>query len=284
MERTMSVFKHKKAAPQLTIAGVSARAVIAPLSRPICTAVGTIPSAPLVLFDISSNEGGIGRSYIFAYTPLALEPIVRFIAKLGPELANKPIAPVALMRDFRRRFRLIGWQGLIGMAIAGLEMALWDATARALDVPLVHLLGGEPTPIAAYDSYGVVDPKTDAAEIAQSVERGFRAIKIKVGDGDLESDVATVAEVRRIIGPKIALMLDYNQSLTPVEARQRIARLAEFDIHWVEEPVEAEDIHGHARVRANSRFRCRPARIGGFRAIWRKRSPPTRATTRCSTS
>ena len=47
-------------------------------------------------------------------------------------------------------------------------------------------------------------------------------------------------------------MVDYNQSLDPVEARRRIARLAEFDLHWVEEPVEHEDVHGHARVRTTS--------------------------------
>jgi mandelate racemase len=236
----------------LTVAHVGARAVIVPLSRPIRTAVGTIPSAPLVLIDLRSHEGVIGRSYIFAYTPLALQPIVHLINDLGRELAGKPIAPVSRMRDFDRRFRLVGWQGLIGMAVAGLDMAFWDALARSLNVSLARLLGGEPRSLPAYDSFGVVDPKADATAIAESVDRGFRAIKIKIGDGDLANDVATVAEVRRIIGPQTALMVDYNQSLTPVEARRRISELAEFNIEWVEEPVPAEDIHGHARVRVNS--------------------------------
>jgi mandelate racemase len=108
----------------------------------------------------------------------------------------------------------------------------------------------------AYDSFGVLDLKADGPAIARSVENGFRGIKIKLGDGDVEKDVATVAEVRKLIGPEIALMVDYNQSLAPVEALSRIERLAEHDIHWVEEPVPAEDVDGHARVRAGS-----PARI-----------------------
>jgi mandelate racemase len=136
------------------------------------------------------------------------------------------------------------------MAVSGIDMALWDALARSLDRPVVSLLGGAPTPLPAYDSYGLIDSKTDEKALMRSVEDGFRAIKIKLGEGDLDHDIATVRAVKAIIGPKVKLMVDYNQSLDPVEACRRVARLAEFDLCWVEEPVNAEDIHGHARVRA----------------------------------
>ena len=165
-------------------------------------------------------------------------------------MKGKPAAPAARMREFDRRFRLVGWQGLIGMAVSGIDMALWDALARSLDQPVVSLLGGAPAPLAAYDSYGLIDPKADEKTLVRSVEEGFGAIKIKLGEGDLDYDVATVRGVRAIIGPKVKLMVDYNQSLDPVEACRRAARLAEFDLYWIEEPVKAEDIHGHARVRA----------------------------------
>ena len=91
--------------------------------------------------------------------------------------------------------------------------------------------------------------------IVRSVESGFRGIKIKIGDGDLRKDVETVAAVRTMIGPGVSLMVDYNQSLDPAEACRRIERLIDYDIHWVEEPVPAEDIHGHARVRAATSVR-----------------------------
>jgi mandelate racemase len=237
---------------ELSIKDIKARAVLAPLKRPVRTAVGTIPSAPLVLIDLVTNEGSVGRSYIFAYTPPALVPLTRFIAEIATELKGKPIAPAVRMREFDRRFRLVGWQGLIGMAIAGLDMAFWDAMARTLDQPVVALLGGTPRALPAYDSYGMIDPKSDEKVLLESVESGFKAIKIKLGEGDLATDTRTLREVRSMIGPSIKLMVDYNQSLDPVEAARRLAHMAEFDLCWVEEPVAAEDLEGHARVRASA--------------------------------
>jgi mandelate racemase len=82
------------------------------------------------------------------------------------------------------------------------------------------------------------------------VQSGFRAVKIKIGGGDLADDVKIVSETRRIIAPEVALMVDYNQSQTVTDAIERIRRLSEFDLVWVEEPVCADDLHGHRRVRA----------------------------------
>jgi mandelate racemase len=239
----------------LSIRDIRVRAVNAPLARPIRTAVGAIPSAPLLLIEIGTEQGIVGRSYLFAYTPAALAPLARLAAEISGELTGQPVVPVEIMRAFDRRFRLLGRQGLLGMLLSGLDMALWDALGRAAGWPVARLLGGRPLPLPAYDSYGIVDPVADERAIRQSLDRGFRAIKIKVGDGNVEKDVATVAAVRRMIGPGVALMVDYNQSLDPPEALRRIARLAEHDITWVEEPVPAEDIHGHARVRAGSAIR-----------------------------
>jgi mandelate racemase len=236
----------------LTLRSVKARPVDAPLGRPVRTAVGTIPSAPLVLIDVLTEEGVTGSSYLFAYTPPALAPLARLVEEIGGELSGKSAVPFERMREFNRRFRLLGWQGLVGMAVSGLDMAFWDALGKTAGWPVVRLLGGEPRPVMAYDSYGVLDMKADAAVIARSVESGFRGVKIKLGDGPVEKDVATVAEVRKLIGSKTALMVDYNQSLGVVEANNRIERIAEYDIHWVEEPVPAEDLEGHARVRMSS--------------------------------
>jgi len=113
--------------PRLTIRGVKARAVDAPLANPIRTAVGEVPSAPLVLLDIATEEGVTGRSYLFAYTPVTLRSLVRLINDLEPELVGKPVVPFDRMRQLEMRFRLVGWQGLIGMAVGAIDMALWDA-------------------------------------------------------------------------------------------------------------------------------------------------------------
>ena len=156
----------------LTIRSVKCRAVTAPLQRPVRTAVGTIPSAPLVLIDLLTREGITGRAYIFAYNKVALASLAQMVQAIGDELQGKAVTPVDRMAELERQFRLLGWQGLIGMAIAGLDMALWDALSRAAGLPLARLLGGQPRAIPAYDSYGVVERSADEATLARSVASG----------------------------------------------------------------------------------------------------------------
>jgi mandelate racemase len=235
-----------------TIRSVKARAVVAPISRPVKNAFGVIEAAPLVLIDVVTDQGVTGRSYIFAYAKLTLKPLVHLIEQIGGDLTGKAIAPFDLMADMDAKFRLLGWQGLVGMAVSGLDMAFWDALGQVAGQPLAKLLGGSPRPIRAYDSYGVVDPVADEKDLRRSLDRGFRGIKIKGGDGDLDNDERVVKAVRGLIGPDIALMLDFNQSLDPSEASRRIERLAPYDLHWIEEPVAAENLQGHAKVRATS--------------------------------
>jgi mandelate racemase len=235
-----------------TIRSIRARAVIAPISRPVKNAFGVIEAAPLVLIDVSTDQGITGHAYIFAYTKLTLAPLVHLIEETGRDLIGKPIAPFDLMAIMDAKFRLLGWQGLVGMAVSGLDMAFWDVLGQAAGQPLATLLGGSPRPIRAYDSYGAVDPVADEKDLRRSLEQGFRGIKIKGGDGDLANDERVVKAVRGLIGPDIALMLDFNQSLDPTEASRRIARLAAYDLHWIEEPVAAENLEGHAKVRATS--------------------------------
>src|SRR3954453_12286520 len=200
--------------PKLTIRGLQVRAVDAPLANPIRTAVGEVPSAPLVLIDISTKDGATGGSYLFAYTPVALRALVHLMRDLEPELVGKSVSPFERMRQLEMRFRLVGWQGLIGMAGGGIDMALWDALGCAAGLPVASLLGGEARPLPAYDSYGIIDPSEDAGLLERAVQSGFRAIKIKIGGGTLDDDVRIVGETRRIIGPSVKLMVDYNQSQT----------------------------------------------------------------------
>jgi mandelate racemase len=234
------------------IRSVKARAVIAPISRPVKNAFGVIEAAPLVLIDVETDQAVTGRSYIFAYSKMMLTPLVHLIEEIGRDLAGKAIAPFDLMAAMDAKFRLLGWQGLVGMAVSGLDMAFYDALGQAAGRPVAELLGGSPRPIRAYDSYGVVDPIADEKDLKRSLDQGFRGIKIKGGDGDAANDERMVKGVRKLIGPEVALMIDFNQSLNPAEAISRIARLAPYDLHWVEEPVAQENLQGLAAVRRES--------------------------------
>lgn len=235
--------------PSLTIRDLVARPVIAPMPRPLRTASGDILAAPLVLIDVVTNQGPVGRGYAFAYSPVTLRSITQFVRDVAPELLSKPVSPRARMRQLEQRLKLVGRQGFAGMALGAIDMACWDALATALDVPMAVLLGGEPVAIPAYDSYGILDRKTDLPWLEQSVGSGFKAIKIKLGAGSADEDVEIVADVRRTIGDKVKLMLDFNQSQTIASATERILRLQKFDLTWVEEPVAADDFAGHRTVR-----------------------------------
>ncbi len=239
-------------AEHLKIQDLKARTVMVPTKRPLRTASGSIPAVPLLLLDVETDAGVTGSAYVFGYAPITLAPMAAISKSLREMIVGKPVAPAERARELEAKFRLLGRQGLLGMVLSGLDMALWDALARAHDVPVVQLLGGEKRPVPAYDSYGIVDPKENRVELEASLAQGFKAIKIKVGDGDLAHDVKTIAGVREIIGDDVALMIDYNQSLTVPEAIRRAERLAEFDLHWIEEPVAAEDLAGHAEIRAAS--------------------------------
>jgi mandelate racemase len=231
---------------------VKARAVVAPISRPVKNAFGVIEAAPLVLIDVETDQAATGRSYIFAYSKMMLTPLVHLIEEIGRDLIGRAIAPFDLMAAMDAKFRLLGWQGLVGMAVSGLDMAFYDALGQAAGQPVAELLGGSPRPIRAYDSYGVVDPIADEKDLKRSLDQGFRGIKIKGGDGDAANDERMVKSVRKLVGPDIALMIDFNQSLNPAEAIDRIARLAPYDLHWVEEPVAQENLQGLAAVRRES--------------------------------
>lgn len=235
-----------------TLRSVKARAVIAPVARPVKNAFGVISEAPLVLIDVLTDQGVTGRAYVFAYTRLTLQPLVHLIEGIGRDLVGRPIAPFDLMAAMDAKFRLLGWQGLVGMAVSGLDMAYWDALGKLAGKPVAALLGGSPRPIRAYDSYGAVDPVADERQLRRSIELGFRGIKVKGGTGDAAEDERMIKGLRALLGPDVALMLDFNQSLDPAEAIRRIARLAPYDLCWIEEPVAQENLSGHARVRENS--------------------------------
>ena len=90
-----------------------------------------------------------------------------------------------------------------------------------MELPLAVHLGGEVRPLPAYDSFGILDLHTDLPWLEESIQNGFKAVKIKLGAGDLETDVAVVSEVGRTIGDGVRLMLDFNQSQTTASAVER---------------------------------------------------------------
>lgn len=247
--------------PQLTIRGLRTQAVNVPLKRPLQTSGGLVKTAPLVLIDLETKEGITGCSYVFCYTPVALKPVTQLISNLEDVVRDRVLAPFEIERGLQGRFRLLGTQGLAGIALAGIDMAAWDALGKACEMPLVRMLGGEPRTVRAYNScgLGIIGSDRAGAEAQELVTPGFKAIKVRLGYPDLQTDLAVVHSVRDAVGRDILLMADYNQSLSVPEAMKRIGRLEEEQLFWIEEPTRADDYAGHAAI---SREAKTPIQIG----------------------
>ncbi|MBY0458267.1 MAG: hypothetical protein K2V38_13080, partial [Gemmataceae bacterium] len=117
-------------AAQTRVREVCVRAVRVPLAHPHRTAGGVVAESPLVLTDVVTEDGVVGHSIVFTYTVAALVPTADLIRNIGETIANDLLAPAEVERKLQWRFRLLGTQGLVGMALAGIDMALWDALAR----------------------------------------------------------------------------------------------------------------------------------------------------------
>ena len=233
---------------------IRARGVLVPMKRPVVTASGAVAIAPLVLVDLETDAGITGRSYVFTYTPAALKPTADLIANMGAWLVGDALAPVALERKLQARLRLLGPQGLAGFALSALDMAAWDASARAAGLPLARLLGGACARQRAYNSCGLGLIGADAApREAEELARGFAAIKLRLGYATLAEDLTVLRAVRGAVGPAIAILADYNQGLDVPEAIRRAAALDAEGVAWIEEPTGFEDDAGHAKIAAAAR-------------------------------
>jgi mandelate racemase len=103
---------------KLTIDSIAARAVLVPMSRPLRTAAGDVPAAPLVLVDVQTNEGIVGRSYAFGHVPLMLRTLVQFLRDVAPALVGQTVSPRERMRQLDKQLKLMGMQGVVGRKYA----------------------------------------------------------------------------------------------------------------------------------------------------------------------
>lgn len=232
----------------MNITAIQVTPVLAPLPRPVRTASGTIASFPLVLIDVSTDAGVQGRAYAQVYLPELLPALAHCVQGMAGLLMGQPLVPRDLHSLLARRCRLFGLKGMTGVALGGLDMALWDTWARALGQPLVRALGAQPRPLKAYNSVGLYDADSVVEIAGETRAAGFAGLKIKVGFDTLAQDLAAVRAARRALGDDIALMVDYNQSLNPAEAMRRCKALDDEGLTWIEEPVLADDLASCARI------------------------------------
>jgi mandelate racemase len=230
------------------IKSLKVRAVRVPMAQPHRSAGGVVTESPLVLTDVLGDDGIVGHSIVFTYTTAALKPTAELIQNLEGLIRGEALAPFEIEQKLSSRFRLLGTQGLVGIALAAIDMALWDALARWHETSLLGLLGGVARPIPAYGAVGYDGADVSASGAAEWVGRGFTGVKAKIGYPTVREDLEVIRAIRKAVGDSVAIMVDYNQCLTPAEAVQRLRVLDGEGLTWVEEPTLAHDYAGHALV------------------------------------
>ena len=238
---------------KLTVESIRARPVVVTLRRPIMNRLTTVEDWPLILIDLITAEGVTGRSYLEPYVVKAMRYLIPALEDLADLLKGRVVAPFDLFDSARKSLRYVGYGGQSLIAVSGLDMAAWDALAKAADVPLCVLLGGSVGSVPAYNSNGLwlKEPEALAQEAAELVtEGGFSALKLRLGRARSGADVAAIEAVRASVGEDVRLMTDYSQALDLAEALSRCHAIDELGLAWIEDPLVYDNLDGYARLTA----------------------------------
>src|SRR5271155_4068404 len=125
----------------LTLKSIRARPVVLKLKRPVVARIATLAEWPLILIDLYTEEGVIGRSYLEPYIRKSMRYLIPALHDLGEMLKGRRLAPIESYEAGRKSLHFVGYEGMAMIAVAGVDMAAWDALARAAGVPLCVLLG-----------------------------------------------------------------------------------------------------------------------------------------------
>lgn len=247
---------------KLTLHSVEVRAVSIPMRRPIVSKVGTYPEWPFLLIDLKTNEGVVGRSYLEPYLRNAARIVAPAIADLAEQWKGRTLAPLDCYADAIRSLHLFGRQGVTVIVAAALDMAIWDALAKAAGLPLCELLGGSLGSVRAYNTNGLwLIPRSKLAAEARELvaEGGFGAIKIRLGRATLKEDFEALDAVRGAVGERVDIMCDFNQGLDLREALARLHALDDAGLYWFEEPIVYDNYQQCAQLAAELKT---PVQIG----------------------
>jgi D-galactarolactone cycloisomerase len=241
-----------------------------PMSAPVPpdkrhrTDLGTKVKSDATLIQVETDSGIIGIGAALGTPPIVAAIVEHELApecvgedpmfseRIYEKMYNGSRSRPALERgvtqadESRRR-------GVIMEAISGVDIAVWDAKAQALGIPLYQALGAVRSAVRGYASGGWAPGDEAEAELAGYAAKGFTAAKMRVVGRDgfsIANCVRRVKAARRGLGPNIELMIDAHGSLEVSTAIKLARELEQYDIAWFEEPVSPDDHAGRARVHA----------------------------------
>jgi L-alanine-DL-glutamate epimerase-like enolase superfamily enzyme len=245
-----------------------------PLQESIADSTNSIDhwGFPGVVLHADNGMKGYGFTGTHAYLPGDQQITAYIAAVYGPLLQGEAVEGRACIGRLWRKLhdtpplKWMGRAGLSHLALAAVDIALWDLYAKSLDLPLWKVLhqdkGRAPARLEAYntDAGWLSIPKDDlVAGCLRSLERGFKGVKIKVGSANPADDLARIEAVRKAIGPKPRLMIDVNGKWSLDTAAKLAAELDAYDLFWCEEPLYFDDLVAHIEL---SRIMRTPMALG----------------------
>jgi L-alanine-DL-glutamate epimerase-like enolase superfamily enzyme len=255
----------------MKITGVRARWLRAPIppERRHTSDFGVNDSFNTCLVEIDTDAGltGLGEAKVGVGNLGNYAALVSLIrAELAPSLVGRDARDVTALWECMyngtrahyvpahgRTFPIVGRRGITVSALSGIHIALWDLLGKALGQPVWRLLGGRfRDRVPAYASGGWAPVGAVGKQLRQYVERGHRAVKMRVGlqDRNVDDSATRVREARQVLGPDVGLMVDAHGTWSVREAQRFARKVADCDLAWLEEPVSPDNVAGQAEVRA----------------------------------
>jgi len=228
-----------------------------PVHRDMRDAIRHFNKMDVVFVRLETDEGIQGFGFTYSIIPHGAREVCSVVkASIYPLIKGmNPLNHEQVWYEMWRKMDWVGRGGIAVLAVAAVDIAVWDLKSKVAGIPLHRLLGAYRDKVPVYNTDGgwLNHSLEQLVEETRGIVRaGFRGTKIKVGKEDPAEDVERLAAVRKILGPRRTLMVDANERFTQAEAIRRAAMWEKFNLFWFEEPLPAEDISGHAALKAHT--------------------------------
>ena len=238
----------------MQITGLRTVQVEIPFETPIRTAIHQVDSVGCVLLFVDTDVGLTGEGLVWSLGTRRLPTLEALLESMAVKIIGRdPHEHAALWSEMWGDINFFGHKGITLFAIGCIDMALWDLVGKANNLSVCRLLGQSRDRVKAYNSSGLwVSMSIDElqAQARDFLAQGYHAMKMRLGKPSVKEDIERIAAVREVIGPDVDLMADANQGFTVNHAIRLGRELEPYNLVWFEEPVQAYDLDGSARVAA----------------------------------
>ena len=223
-----------------------------PLRKTIISKIRSFDNWAIITTEITCSDGTIGKGYIGPYLADYIPAIASTMKQLFKQFVGRQIAPYQFYNEVMKSTSLMGRSGIAIYALAALDIAFWDASAKIAKQPLCVHLGGSIAPVKAYNSCGLwlnpVDTLYD--ETLELIENGnFNTLKIRLGREKLSDDIKAIENVKKALGNENLLLCDFNQGLSLPDAIHFLNALDNQGLYWFEEPIDYYNYDGYKELR-----------------------------------